>query len=104
MNWMDIVKLIMKATGKGYAESAQILDKAIQPQVVEARIRQIEWFIGTLEHNSYSDTINLAEIQIKELKRLQAQAKVPKGLTGRIHSIDYGWSTTKTNDEAQAKE
>ena len=35
MNFNDVVKLIMKETGKGYAECAQILDKAIRPMFEE---------------------------------------------------------------------
>ena len=35
----DVVKMLMKAHGIGYAKAAQLLDKAIEPQLVAQRSR-----------------------------------------------------------------
>lgn len=42
MQFSDIVRLIMKETGKGYAESAKILDEAIHPVVSQTLKETLE--------------------------------------------------------------
>lgn len=38
----DIVQLIRKKTGLGYAKASEILDRAIEPEVHRARLEELE--------------------------------------------------------------
>lgn len=66
----------------------EILSPYIHHTNLEARQRQIEWFLGTIEVNSQKDTVNLANMQLDHIKAELAKEKwMSKGLVGEIYGV-----------------